>query len=279
MKASVIFALFLAIFSTGMVEAKLGGLSESSVRGHEPKQRRLVDIEIIGADPVDNYPLARCQGDCDNDVQCVGELVCYQRNAYDPVPGCSGGTSGTSRTDYCVDPSDIPSGPKPPPVASPTSPVVTPTPSPLTNFRLKLYWEEGYDWQEEEFEREWCMKCRNDGCDLGDKIYVYECSEISQTFDFVYVNSVEVLIKLYGTELCLERNNKDIFIKTCNEDNSKHKWFAKVGAFRQNRFEISQKKFTRFCITQRHHPKEGEEVEIESCKQARKGLTSFWNRY
>jgi hypothetical protein len=326
MKASILFGLILAIFSTGMVEAKVRSRSKFE-GGDEQKQRRLVNVKIIGADPTDEYPLARCQGDCDIDDHCEAELVCHQRDPFDPVPGCSGGTSSSSRTDYCVDPNDISSGPTPPvaspasspvtpatplsstnfrtklysgpthsaaspgaaplvfpsgptpTVASPTSSPVTPaTPSSLTNFHLKLYWEEGYDWQEEDFERKWCMECRNGDCNSGDKLYIYECSESSQSFDFVVVNNDEVLIRLSGTGLCLQRNNNDIFIKSCNAGNSNHKWFAKVGAFDQNRFEISQKTYSSSCITQRHHPKAGEEVEIESCETARNGLTSFWNR-
>jgi hypothetical protein len=31
-------------------------------------------------------------------------------------------------------------------------------------------------------------------------------------------------------------------------------------------------------VTQRHHPKDGEIVEIEPCATAQKGDTSFWNR-
>jgi hypothetical protein len=502
MKASIPFVLVFAIFSTGMVEAKQGGRRKfvrgdkpkqrrlldvqqggrrKFVRGDKPKQRRLVDVQIFGSDPIHEYPLARCQGDCDVDTHCEAELVCYQRNARDPVPGCSGGTRSSSRTDYCVDPNDIPSGPTPP-VASPTSSPVTPegpqpqlknygesppaskfplgecegdcdsdsdceqglecfqrgnfgsipgcsgsdssrtdycvrpdqqpspidppnpspinppnpsptgpTPSPLTptsppvipvgsqppiqnyggsppaskfplrecegdcdsdsdceqglvcfqrsnygpvpgcsgsdyshsdfcvkpddgpsqppptnpphpsltsppnpspinppnpsptlsttSFRLKLYWEEGYDWQEEFFEREWCMKCRNSGCNLGNKIYIYECSDISERFDFVNVNNDQVLIKLDGTDTCLERDSKEIFIKACDDGNSNQKWFAKVGEFDQDRFEISLKTYDRYCITQRHHPKRDEEVLLEKCTQARDGLTSFWNRY
>jgi hypothetical protein len=26
-------------------------------------------------------------------------------------------------------------------------------------FRLKMYWQEGYHWQEEDFERKWCLEC------------------------------------------------------------------------------------------------------------------------
>jgi hypothetical protein len=31
-----------------------------------------------------------CQGDCDKDSDCSGGLTCFQRDGYEPVPGCSG---------------------------------------------------------------------------------------------------------------------------------------------------------------------------------------------
>lgn len=49
------------------------------------------------------YPLERCRGDCDNDDECKDDLVCYQRNSDDPVPGCidNGGVDGV---DFCSEP-------------------------------------------------------------------------------------------------------------------------------------------------------------------------------
>ena len=50
----------------------------------------------------------QCEGDCQNDKDCKGNLVCYQKNKKTTtVPGCAGTT--TSKTDWCVDPNDIPS--------------------------------------------------------------------------------------------------------------------------------------------------------------------------
>eukprot|EP00540_Astrosyne_radiata_P004977 CAMPEP_0116846014 /NCGR_PEP_ID=MMETSP0418-20121206/13602_1 /TAXON_ID=1158023 /ORGANISM="Astrosyne radiata, Strain 13vi08-1A" /LENGTH=270 /DNA_ID=CAMNT_0004477219 /DNA_START=126 /DNA_END=938 /DNA_ORIENTATION=+ len=45
-------------------------------------------------------PCGKCQGDCDDDSECVGDLICYNRQKYDPVPGCSG--FGTLGFDYCT---------------------------------------------------------------------------------------------------------------------------------------------------------------------------------
>ena len=51
------------------------------------------------------YPLLECTGDCDTNNDCAGDLVCHQRDEYEPVPGCSGGEQNDSKTDYCVRPS------------------------------------------------------------------------------------------------------------------------------------------------------------------------------
>eukprot|EP00984_Skeletonema_dohrnii_P023209 scaffold12278_cov104-Skeletonema_dohrnii-CCMP3373.AAC.9 len=44
----------------------------------------------IGAPP---NPLPECHGDCDDDSQCEGDLVCFQRSAKEAVPGCPGDAS------------------------------------------------------------------------------------------------------------------------------------------------------------------------------------------
>ena len=47
-------------------------------------------------------PLGLCQGDCDNDEDCLDELICFQREYLETVPGCSG--QGTPSYDYCIVP-------------------------------------------------------------------------------------------------------------------------------------------------------------------------------
>ena len=53
----------------------------------------------------------KCHGDCDNDVDCAGDLRCFKRfKATDLVPGCA--TTNyldmSSDRDYCYDPKDLP---------------------------------------------------------------------------------------------------------------------------------------------------------------------------
>jgi hypothetical protein len=70
-------------------------------------------------------PCAQCYGDCDDDEDCEGDLVCFQRDAGDAVPSCSGGEASDSDSDFCIDPNwESGQGSSPPPTAAPSpSPV------------------------------------------------------------------------------------------------------------------------------------------------------------
>lgn len=57
--------------------------------------------------PENSPRLQKCQGDCDEDVDCTGILLCYQRIRNEPVPGCSGYESYPG-VDFCYDPNDDP---------------------------------------------------------------------------------------------------------------------------------------------------------------------------
>ena len=50
-------------------------------------------------------PLQRCEGDCNNDDDCVHGLFCMQKDKRESVPGCSG--TQMSKWDYCVDINDF----------------------------------------------------------------------------------------------------------------------------------------------------------------------------
>jgi hypothetical protein len=59
-------------------------------------------LQMTGNDGIfDQYPLGECQGDCDSSIDCFGDyLVCMQRIANEPVPGCRGPAAFS--VDYCV---------------------------------------------------------------------------------------------------------------------------------------------------------------------------------
>lgn len=103
----------LLLFSLSSSSAKLGiGTKERSLQTSQEEcytnaQRNGFNygISYIGADP--SYRIGQCSGDCDDDSDCSPGLICYQRDAYVGIPGCVGGVSDSSNTDFCIRPSDI----------------------------------------------------------------------------------------------------------------------------------------------------------------------------
>ena len=76
-------------------------------------------VNYVGECSVDGFLCGLCEGDCDGDSTCEGNLVCMNRDGFEDVPGCTGagGASDRSGKDICmVDPT---SSPTPSPSASP----------------------------------------------------------------------------------------------------------------------------------------------------------------
>jgi len=111
--------------------------------------------------PVEVFPLGPCEGDCDSDKECAGPLVCFDRSGGEAVPGCTG--KDKTSDDYCVWPEGYVDG--------------VPTAEERDwsdGFALKLYWEEGYLWQNETIER----KCESQE--------VHSCSVFCSLFFYVF---------------------------------------------------------------------------------------------
>ena len=56
------------------------------------------ELNTIGKEPTNTLQL--CEGNCNNDSDCAAGLKCFQRDAYELVPGCSG--RGFYGFDYCT---------------------------------------------------------------------------------------------------------------------------------------------------------------------------------
>ena len=74
-----------------------------SVSVHCPATNSLPELVDLGWTPA-TIPLSECQGDCDNDNQCQGDLVCFENDVGETnVPeGCSG--TANNHVDYCYRP-------------------------------------------------------------------------------------------------------------------------------------------------------------------------------
>ena len=59
-------------------------------------------LESINVNGLGAKGFGMCQGDCDKDSDCQDGLICFQREGYTPIPGCTG--DGEKDWDYCVRP-------------------------------------------------------------------------------------------------------------------------------------------------------------------------------
>ena len=91
-----------------------------------------------------------CDGDCDDDSDCAGDLICYQRKKGDAAPPQCPNINTNTQIDYCVEPEQrAPTGAAPvytAPVYIPTAPVPAPVPAPVTTYTGSGLDRCGGDW-------------------------------------------------------------------------------------------------------------------------------------
>ena len=258
-------------------------------------------IKSIGnnGNPEQVYPLGTCLGDCDNDGECEQGLICFQRDPYEPVPGCNGGEVDGTRMDVCIPPpvytssptvsaspssqpsisssptlSNVPSQqPSFEPTASPTIPASDPV-------RLRLYWQRNYMWQESRSEKFWCMQCRSRSCKKNAVMEIDYCSSRSSAQKFKYYKD-RTIRPMTDPSLCFEENGWDfetnpIKLRPCN-GSSKQRFTG----FRDDRrpFEFKSGRNRNYCVTQAHHPKAHERIFPQICRRARNHYTNKWVVY
>ena len=68
----------------------------------------VLPVEMVVVDPNPVAPLGLCEADCDSDEQCLGDLICLQREKSEDVPGCAG--IPRDYFDYCIHPSSLITG-------------------------------------------------------------------------------------------------------------------------------------------------------------------------
>jgi hypothetical protein len=139
-----------------------------------------------------------------------------------------------------------------------------------TVFQLKMYWKEGYCWQEEWKERKWCLQCQGGSCGENDYLLIETCSS-SSSQKFVYEG--EQLKPYTRQELCWERTGRNAHqLKKCSSSSTQ---IIKGLKFDGN-FEMHPNGYPDDCLTNQHHPKSGEIIRGQSCSLARNDKTSLW---
>jgi hypothetical protein len=171
--------------------------------------------------------------------------------------------------DVCIRPIDVPEGP------------VGPT---QKSFRLRMYWEEGYNWQEIKEEQFFCMDC-DSGCSRGHNVSVHKCGSSSTWFEFLNMESDGTTqLMVAESSVCLELvGSAKIEIQECADvalNYTRQKFVALNGNFLWgNKFEISTVHRPGSCLSQQHHPRSGELIKRIECPTTRDDYTSFWTKY
>ena len=151
-----------------------------------------------------------------------------------------------------------------------------------TGFRLKLYWETGYYWQEVTTETFWCMSCPSGKkCKRNDKIKLRDCkTKSSRDAKFVASSTGKGhQFRIINTNLCLQKSRRgpSIKLKRCN---TKNKFQHFVGFMPDaDRFDLRPSTGTKRCLSQHHHPRSGEIVYAETCSKAHRFDTGYWVTY
>lgn len=219
--------------------------------------------------------LTECQGGCYTDQDCMGGLVCYQRFFDDGAPGCSM-SPDILATDVNIC------------LKNPTSYLRENVniPADTSVFALKLYWEEGYDWQFESFERLFCLNCVGN-CEPGAEMAVTNCFDSPRMWTLAaHASDGSALIKLHEFDLCIEWTPEfdsppvQTRLQPCDSNNPNQRfWPSDGGSFDDFRFEISPRFRRGLCMTQEHHPMTNERVYFDYCLRPQLSDTSFWNKF
>ena len=162
------------------------------------------------------------------------------------------------------------------------APTFTPIPGGEPAARVKLYWQEGYYWQEKKYEfTKFCMQCKN-SCSVGNKIEITKCSS-SNRQKFVRVEGDRTIRPAMASNLCFQRYSvdEDLTLEYC--DSGTDQKFEIVGtAWRKNgKFEIQPVKLKsqETCMSNPHHPRIGENIVAQWCTRARRHQTASWTLY
>jgi hypothetical protein len=143
------------------------------------------------------------------------------------------------------------------------------------SFQLKMYWEEGYRWQEETFERKWCLEC-NGACSPGTLLEIQTCDGSSKqrfVYEEVPGSGGGRLKPRNRQDLCWTRQGAQVHeLEPCDLNCRQ----IILGIRYEGRFEMHPNGLPLDCLEQHHHPRAGEVVRAKDCIESRDDDTSYW---
>lgn len=151
-----------------------------------------------------------------------------------------------------------------------------------STFQLKMYWQEGYCWQEEWIERRWCMSCQGKTCGSGERLWLQTCNAGDSTQKFKYIavsGSGGGQLMTSTTNLCLERITDSSFkLSSCSSTKTSQVFLGITTDGKP--FELHPKSNGNKCLVNNdHHPKAGEVIYSADCTLARSVHTDQWTSY
>lgn len=137
-------------------------------------------------------------------------------------------------------------------------------------FRLKMYWEKGYFWQESRREKRYCAQCKR-SCNHGDQVWIRTCDGRSSRQYFVSVG--KTLRPNRNRGVCLTRTaERQIRLYKCVPGLPQQEWY---GITFDDKFELVGNSVKK-CFTQHHHPRSTEVLYMDKCDLSRLYKTSYW---
>jgi hypothetical protein len=148
-----------------------------------------------------------------------------------------------------------------------------------SSFQLKMYWQEGYCWQEEWIERRWCMSCQGRLCENGEQLWLRACNAADSTQKFNYLpvdGSGGGQLQTATANLCLNRVTESRYhLATCMST-QETQIFVGITA-NGNPFELRPMENPNLCLVNLdHHPRPKELIYSINCAHARLDHTSQW---
>ncbi|CAJ1934314.1 unnamed protein product [Cylindrotheca closterium] len=194
------------------------------------------------------------------------------------------------------------------------SPTVAPI-DPNHSFKLRLFWQRGFYWQES-FQEVWhcveCTKCNEYGagdgvehgcveyptgdssyCQEGDMFWIMGCRPgQGARFNVLENPGSGHQVRLAGTNICMGRGAPDadtgewkrrlMQAVKCDNKDANQLWapFEKLSKFELRPFEhAGRTEDDAECVSQLHHPKNGEVISMHGCKLSRIYETRYWEEY
>jgi len=141
-------------------------------------------------------------------------------------------------------------------------------------FMIKLYWEQGYYWQETRSERRFCVDCSGD-CRSG-RVKIRQC-DYKREKQFWRYNGGKLESKV-SPGYCMSYSGsasrgEKIELKECERAT---KFQGILTPPNQNRFKWHPLGNNQLCMTNPHHPRDNEELRFNDCETAYRDETAFW---